>query len=59
MVPEQRRRLGLRLNLTPEEVDQAAEPTPTDVAAARALWHSAAPPKLAALLDAQPFIEGA
>lgn len=51
--PIEPKRLGPPLDLTPEELDQATEVTPVDVAAARALWmHAPAP--LAGLLDAQP-----
>lgn len=45
--------LGQPLDLTPEQVDQAAEPTPLDVAAAAALWKQHAPPKFRDLLDAR------
>jgi hypothetical protein len=46
--------IGKPLEVTPENLDQAAIVTPVDVAAARALWNTAAPPKLAGLLEAAP-----
>lgn len=49
---EQRRRLGLKLSLSPEQLDQAAEPTPSDVMVARVAWMSAAPSHYLDLLDA-------
>lgn len=47
-------KIGKPLDLTPEALEQAAEVAPVDVAAAQALWHQGAPPKLADLLDAKP-----
>jgi hypothetical protein len=52
-VIEQRRRLGLKLNLTSEQLDQMAEPTQSDVMMARVAWLSAAPVRYVDLLDAQ------
>lgn len=48
------KRLGPPVDLPAEQLDQAAEPTPVDVAVARVLWQQHAPPKLAGLLDAAP-----
>lgn len=55
---EQRRRLGLKLNLTPEQLDQMAEPTPSDALVARMMWMSAAPPRYVDLLDALEEVDG-
>jgi hypothetical protein len=52
MNPPRKRPIGKPLALTPEQIDQAAEVTPFDVAQARALWQHYAPPTLAGLLDA-------
>ena len=49
--------VGPPLDLSTEQIDQAAEVTPLDVAAAQALWKHAAPPKLANLLDGKPRTE--
>lgn len=56
MVRPSARRLpvGKPLLLTPEQLDQAAEVTPVDVAQARALWQQAAPMPFIDLLDAAP-----
>lgn len=48
------RPLGQPLDLTVEAINQAAEVTPVDVAAARALWQQHAPPKMIDLLEAAP-----
>jgi hypothetical protein len=45
---------GEPLDMSDEALDQAAQVTPLDVAAAQALWRQHAPPKLADLLDAKP-----
>jgi hypothetical protein len=45
-------RIGQALNLTPEQLDLAAEVTPFDVVQARVLWLQHAPAVLMALLDA-------
>ena len=45
--------LGPALDLTPEQLDQAAQVTPTDVAIARATWNRDAPAKLRELLDTE------
>lgn len=58
-VIEQRRRLGLKLNFTPEQLDQMAEPTQSDVMMARMMWMSAAPPRYVDLLDAQLIVADA
>ncbi len=50
--PTDPKRLGPPVDLTSEQIDQVAEVAPIDVAAARALWHAQAPPKLADLLEA-------
>lgn len=52
-MPVDRRRLGLKLDLTPEQLDQLAEPTPSDAMMARVAWMSAAPQRWVDLLDAQ------
>lgn len=57
--PVDPKRLGPPLGLTPEQLDQAAEVTPFDVAKARALWQQHAPPALVGLLDAVPEDGGA
>ena len=49
-----KRPIGQPLNLTPEQLDQAAEVTPVDVAQARSLWREHAPAPLKSLLDAVP-----
>jgi hypothetical protein len=46
--------LGAPLDLSDEALDQAAQVTPLDIAAAAALWRQHAPSKLAGLLDAKP-----
>lgn len=52
--PTDRKRLGPPVDLTPEQIDQAAEPTPVDIAAARALWYRVPNPRYADLLDPAP-----
>src|SRR5438094_255317 len=44
--------LGRPLDLTPEQLDQAAEVTSVDVAWARALWQQHSLPRMIDLLDA-------
>jgi hypothetical protein len=52
--PSDPKRLGPPAVLPAEQLDQAAEPTPVDVAMARVIWQQYAPPKMAGLLDAAP-----
>jgi hypothetical protein len=47
-------KIGEPLDLTDEQLDQAAIVTPIDIIMGRALWHQHAPPKLVDLLDAAP-----
>jgi hypothetical protein len=47
--------VGKPLDLAPEQLDQAAEVTPVDVAHARALWQTHAPARFVDLLDAAPI----
>lgn len=52
-IPRKPVEVGLPLDLTEAELDQAAEVTPVDVASAKGLWVHAAPKALRDLLNAE------
>jgi hypothetical protein len=49
--------LGKPLKFTPEQLDELAKVTPTDILKAQEAWRNAAPKKFKTLLDAQTVDE--
>ncbi len=45
--------LGKPLKFTPEQLDELAKVTPTDIVKAQELWRSSAPKEFKTLLDAE------